>query len=89
VTPEQEAAAIIGGDLRYGSWATDPAAVVSTITSRAAEVVGRATISAQRSANYESAHLTKVACLLVAEADNPSIPRGAVLDALAARFNVE
>lgn len=86
MTPQEEALAIIAGDLRYGSWATNPSGVISTITSRAADMVGRSTIGPQRPANYESARLARIACLLVAAAANPYIQRGAVLDSLVERF---
>jgi hypothetical protein len=92
VTPAEEVALIIGGDLTYGSWADDPAAVIAAVVGRAADarMGGRVKDTWSREAVFRlrsnAEFHTHLACALVVAADNPSIERGAVLDALVDRF---
>lgn len=88
MTPQEEAALVIGGDLRYGSWADDPANVLAIIVGRAADARMRQpwTIETMNSNRLTAEHLTHLSCALVAAAASPYILRGAVLDELIELF---
>lgn len=92
MTVAQEVAAIVGGDLSYGSWASDPAAVIGAVVGRAADartgggVKDTWSFAAVQRMRLDAEFHTHLACALVVAADNPYIVRGAVLDSLVERF---